>query len=63
MPDVEVVDQGAVDLPGYVSFEAAHDVLLRQALFGATLDVGASAGVPAHAGQSDGVQALCVRLR
>lgn len=49
-------DQHLIDLSGHVAFQAAHDVLLREPLAGAALDVGARALVMAHKTQDDGVQ-------
>ena len=50
--------QAGVDLAGDVALEAADDFLLRQALFGAPLDVGAGGGVGAHPGDHDPPQGV-----
>ena len=47
-----------IDLAGDVALEAADDFLLRQALFGAPLDVGAGGGVGAHPGDHDPPQGV-----
>src|SRR6266702_3278378 len=55
--------QVAVDLAGNVTLQAADDLLLGQALFGAPLDVGAGGGTGAHPGDDDppqGVAGLAV---
>src|ERR1700691_2518336 len=48
--------QELVDLAGDISFEAADDLFLGQALGGAALDVGTGGGVVAHAGDDDHVE-------
>jgi hypothetical protein len=53
--------QQPVGLAGDVAFQHAHDLSFREALFGAPLDVGAGAGVVAHAGEHDPPQRM-VRL-
>src|SRR5690606_14532949 len=45
-----------VELAGDVAFEAADDLLLGQAVFGASFHVGAGAGVPAQAADGDPVE-------
>src|SRR5690606_2753378 len=45
-----------VELAGDVAFEAADDLLLGQAVFGASFHVGAGAGVPAQAADDDPVE-------
>src|SRR5690606_8523200 len=45
-----------VELAGDVAFEAADDLLLGHAVFGASFHVGAGAGVPAQAADGDPVE-------
>ena len=45
-----------VDLAGDVAFQAADGFTAGLALGDASVDVGAGAGVPAQAGQDDGVE-------
>jgi hypothetical protein len=55
-----------VDLAGDVTLEAADDLFLRQAFFGAAFDVGACGRVRAHAGEHDppqGMAGLAVAAR
>src|SRR5690242_1888530 len=54
----EVGQEGGVDFADDVALEASHDVLAAESLLGASLDVGAGAGVIAHATQHDGVQGV-----
>ena len=49
-------DQHAVDLPGYVAFEAADDLSLALALLCAPRDVFLRTAISAHPGQADHVQ-------
>src|SRR3989454_10969461 len=55
---MEVGEQGGVDFADDVAFEASHDLFLSESLLGASLHVGAGAGVVAHAAQHDGVQGV-----
>src|SRR5260370_36109937 len=48
----------AVDLAGDVTLQAADDLLLRQALLTAPLDVGPRRGVGAHPGDHDPPQGM-----
>src|SRR5215216_2029065 len=48
--------QNAVDLPGYVALEAAHDLSLAFALGGAPYDVVLGATISSHPSQTDHVQ-------
>jgi hypothetical protein len=49
-------DEHAVDLPGYVAFEAADDLWLALALLCAPGDVFLRATISAHPGQADHVK-------
>ena len=50
--------QVRVDLAGDVTLEAADDLFLGQAFFGAPFDVGAGGWVGAHPGDHDPVQGV-----
>src|SRR5262245_31776663 len=50
--------QVGVDLAGDVPLEAADDLLLGQAFFGAPVDVGAGGRVGAHPGDDDPVEGV-----
>src|SRR5580693_10485147 len=50
--------QAGVDLAGDVTLEAADDLFLGQAFFGAAFDVGAGGGMGAHPGDRDPPQGV-----
>src|SRR5437667_8443643 len=52
----EVGEECGVDFADEVALEAAHDLLLGEALFGASFDVGLGGRVVAHPAQGDGVE-------
>ena len=57
------VEEGGVDFADDVALEAADDLFLGEALFGAAFDVGAGAGVVAHVGTGRWCRGRCWRLR